>query len=49
MIFPKNASAKERETNWQLIAEIKDADFGFNTPKKKTNNTKLRTKAYRMA
>ena len=36
MIFPKNATSEEREITWQKIAEITDADFGFDTPKEKT-------------
>lgn len=35
--FPKNATEKERQTNWPQIAEISDRDFGFDTPKEKTD------------
>lgn len=41
MLFPKNATNEERIADWRLIAEIKDADFGFNTPKEKTNITRF--------
>ncbi len=33
MIFPKEATEDEKNIDWQQIIEIKDADFGFNTPK----------------
>lgn len=41
MLFPENATNEERIADWRLIAEIKDADFGFNTPKEKTNITRF--------
>lgn len=41
MKFPKNATKKEREINWQNIAEISDKDFGFNNPKEKTNKIRF--------
>lgn len=41
MIFPENATNEERIADWRLIVEIKDADFGFNTPKEKTNITRF--------
>lgn len=37
MDFPKGATKRERQINWFKIAEISDHDFGFNTPKEKTN------------
>lgn len=39
--FPENATDEERAVNWQKIAEIEDADFGFNTPKEKTGNIRF--------
>ena len=39
--FPENATNKERIIEWCRIAEIEDADFGFNTPKEKTGNTRF--------
>lgn len=39
--FPENATNEERIIEWYKIAEIKDADFGFNTPKEKTGNTRF--------
>lgn len=38
--FPTNATNEERTIDWRKIAEIKDADFGFDTPKEKTNITR---------
>lgn len=35
ILFPKGATNEERMLKWHKIAEIKDADFGFNTPKEK--------------
>lgn len=35
--FPEKATSEERAINWRKIAEIKDADFGFNDPKEKTD------------
>lgn len=39
--FPENATSKERTIEWYKIAEINDADFGFDTPKEKTGNTRF--------
>lgn len=39
--FPDNATEEERSITWQKIAEISDADFGFNTPKDKTGKTRF--------
>ena len=36
IIFPENVTSREQAINWQKIAEIKDADFGFNDPEEKT-------------
>ena len=33
LIFPEKATKEEREINWQKIAEISDADLGFNDPR----------------
>ncbi len=41
IVFPENATEKERTLNWQQIAEISDKDFGFNTPKEKTDEIRL--------
>lgn len=41
MEFPKYTTDKERAIKWHKIAEIKDVDFGFNTPKEKTGNTRF--------
>lgn len=41
MIFPENATDSERKVDWQKIAEITDADFGFATPKEKTGKTRF--------
>jgi len=35
LLFPNNATTEERQTKWQLITEISDADFGFNNLKSK--------------
>lgn len=37
MLFPDKATDYEKNINWQLIVKISDKDFGFNTPKEKTN------------
>ena len=42
--FPENATNEERAVEWHQIAEIKDADFGFNTPKGKTDNIRFCTR-----
>ena len=39
--FPENATSSERKVNWQKIAEISDTDFGFDTPRQKTGNTRF--------
>ena len=39
--FPVNATNEERTIDWYKIAEIKDSDFGFNTPKEKTGKTRF--------
>ena len=39
--FPKCATEAERVIDWQRIAEIKDSDFGFDTPKEKTGNIRF--------
>lgn len=39
--FPDCASAQERSTEWPKIAEISDTDFGFNTPKPQTDQTRF--------
>lgn len=39
--FPENATNEEQAIGWQKIAEIKDSDFGFDTPKEKTGNTRF--------
>ena len=44
MEFPKTATDKERATNWPKIAEIKDGNFGFDTPKPKTGKTRFCTR-----
>lgn len=41
MFFPQNATEEERILNWQQIAEISDRDFGFNTPKEKTDEIRF--------
>lgn len=41
MMFPENATDSERNIKWQKIAEITDADFGFATPKEKTDKTRF--------
>lgn len=41
LFFPQNATEKERTLNWKQIAIISDKDFGFNTPKEKTNITRF--------
>lgn len=41
MIFPENATSEEEAINWQKIAEVTDADFGFNTPRKKTSEIRF--------
>ena len=41
MIFPENATSEERAINWQKIAEITDVDFGFNDPKKETDEIRF--------
>lgn len=41
MDFPKNATEEEHILNWQQIAEISDKDFGFNTPKEKTDKIRF--------
>ena len=33
MNFPENVTDEERGMDWRKIAEIKDADFGFNDPR----------------
>ena len=33
LVFPEGATKEEREINWQKIAEISDADLGFNDPR----------------
>ena len=37
LVFPDKATNEERQVRWQKIAEITDGDFGFNTPKAKSN------------
>lgn len=39
--FPEEATKKERTIDWKLLAEVSDKDFGFNTPKEKTNITRF--------
>ena len=39
--FPADATNEERAITWHKIAEVKDSDFGFNTPKEKTGNTRF--------
>lgn len=39
--FPDGATDKERAMGWQLIAEISDKDFGFNTPKEKNDEIRF--------
>ena len=39
--FPVNVTNEERTIDWYKIAEIKDSDFGFNTPKEKTGKTRF--------
>lgn len=39
--FPADATNEERAITWHRIAEVKDSDFGFNTPKEKTGNTRF--------
>ena len=39
--FPDSATSEERTINWQKIAEICDADFGFNDPKEKTDEIRF--------
>ena len=39
--FPKNATNEERTVEWHKIAEIEDADFGFNAPKEKTDEIRF--------
>ena len=39
--FPADATNEERAITWRKIAEVKDSDFGFNTPKEKTGNTRF--------
>ena len=39
--FPENATNEEQTIEWYKIAEIEDADFGFNTPKEKTDNIRF--------
>ena len=39
--FPTDATNEERAITWHKIAEVKDSDFGFDTPKEKTGNTRF--------
>ena len=39
--FPADATNEERTITWHKITEVKDSDFGFNTPKEKTGNTRF--------
>lgn len=39
--FPADTTNEERAITWHKIAEVKDSDFGFNTPKEKTGNTRF--------
>ncbi len=39
--FPNDATIEERQTDWRLIAEISDGDFGFNNLKSKDNRTRF--------
>ena len=41
ILFPEGATKKEREINWYKIAEIEDADFGFDTPKEWTDKIRF--------
>ncbi len=41
MIFPAGAKEDEKNIDWQQIVEIKDADFGFDTPRKSANKTRF--------
>ena len=43
--FPTNATNEERTIDWHKIAEIKDADFGFNIPKEKTGKIRFCVRA----
>lgn len=40
MLFPDKATEYEKNINWYKIAEVEDADFGFDTPKEKTGITR---------
>ncbi len=48
LIFPEAATDEERSVKWQKITEVSDADFGFNTPKEKTGNTRFNVRAVLM-
>ena len=41
LFFPEKATDEERQIEWREIAEITDNDFGFNTPKEKTNEIRF--------
>ena len=41
MIHPIGATENEKSINWQQITEISDKDFGFNTPKEKTDEIRF--------
>ena len=39
--FPDKATESEKNNKWQQIAEVSDNDFGFNTPKEKTDKVRF--------
>ena len=41
LFFPQDATGQERNMRWRKIAEISDKDFGFNTPKEKTDEIRF--------
>ena len=45
LIFPPGATEDERRTSWPKIAEIRDSDFGFDTPKEKTDKIRFGVRA----
>lgn len=46
MLFPNKATEYEKGIDWYKITEIKDVDFGFNTPKEKNKYHKIWRKGF---